>query len=336
MQYKFQHSVVGGTFDRFHVGHKKLFTEAFKLSDEVIIGISTSKLYSNKPYSHIVEDYQARKTLVENYLKKYDLSERSSIVPIDDIYGNTLSNVNIEAIFVTDDTISAAQAINAKRLSSGFAALKIEKVEFVLADDLEKVSSERIRKGEIDRDGNSYHMLFFDKKRLILPEELRSDLKKPFGKVIKDLSEIEKFIDKKNMLFAVGDIIVMNLYKMNINPDISIIDYKTRRHALNVEDKMLLESISKKENVLNAENTPGTIERRAVGIIRRAFEDLSKTNRQQMIIVDGEEDLLTLPIIALSPLDSIVLYGQPDKGIVMVKVTEKKKKEVKYFLSKMR
>ena len=41
-----------------------------------------------------------------------------------------------------------------------------------------------------------------------------------------------------------------------------------------------------------------------------------------IIVVDGEEDLLALPAIALAPLTSVILYGQPDEGLVIVKVDE--------------
>ncbi|HVF69692.1 MAG TPA: DUF359 domain-containing protein, partial [Xanthomonadales bacterium] len=116
--------------------------------------------------------------------------------------------------------------------------------------------------------------------------------------------------------------------------DISIVDYKTRRVAISDKEKKALAEISKIDNVMETDNSPGNIERRAVGMIRKALDDFSETKRKQLIIVDGEEDLLVLPVVALSPLDSVVLYGQPDRGVVMIKVTEKKKKEVKYLLSR--
>ena len=38
------------------------------------------------------------------------------------------------------------------------------------------------------------------------------------------------------------------------------------------------------------------------------------------IVVEGEEDLATLPAILYAPPGSVVVYGQPDEGSVLVKV----------------
>ena len=48
-----------------------------------------------------------------------------------------------------------------------------------------------------------------------------------------------------------------------------------------------------------------------------------KTDEKTLILVDGEEDLFALPAIFLAPINSLVLYGQPNKGFVLVKVTDK-------------
>ncbi len=336
MSYKYQYSVLGGTFDRFHMGHKALLDAAFSITETVTIGIATPELYKSKYLSHVTEDYQARVTAVKNYLTKSNVSGRAELIPIDDIYGNTLSDTKIEAIFATEDNLKNVKAINSKRVELGLSTLQIEIVPFVLSDDSEVLSSERIRKGEIDREGNSYLKIFYDKKRYTVPEELRDTLKKPFGKVIKNISDIEKFLDSRNMLFAIGDIIVINLHQQRLPADISVVDHKTRRVPISDIEGKILKKLSAKANILSAENSPGSIERRTVGVIRKALDAYFLTSDKQMIVVDGEEDLLVLPIVALAPLESIVLYGQPDKGVVMIKVTEKKKKEVIHLISNMR
>jgi uncharacterized protein (UPF0218 family) len=52
--------------------------------------------------------------------------------------------------------------------------------------------------------------------------------------------------------------------------------------------------------------------------------------------VDGEEDLLTLIAVLNAPEKSLVVYGQPYEGIVVVKVTAKKKAEAMEILKAMK
>ena len=51
--------------------------------------------------------------------------------------------------------------------------------------------------------------------------------------------------------------------------------------------------------------------------------------------VDGEEDLASLVAIYLAPSDVTVIYGLPDKGVLVVKSDTEYKKMVKKILDKM-
>ena len=53
------------------------------------------------------------------------------------------------------------------------------------------------------------------------------------------------------------------------------------------------------------------------------------------VIVDGEEDLLALVAISVAPDGSLVVYGQPNEGLVLVPVTSQKKKEIADILALM-
>ena len=48
--------------------------------------------------------------------------------------------------------------------------------------------------------------------------------------------------------------------------------------------------------------------------------------------VKGEEDLLGFPAVLFMPLGSLVLYGQPQEGVVMIKVTEAAKNKLVRFI----
>jgi len=52
------------------------------------------------------------------------------------------------------------------------------------------------------------------------------------------------------------------------------------------------------------------------------------------LVVDGEEDLLALPAIIHAPRGSILYYGQPNKGLACVIVTNEKKHEALALLAR--
>jgi uncharacterized protein (UPF0218 family) len=58
-------------------------------------------------------------------------------------------------------------------------------------------------------------------------------------------------------------------------------------------------------------------------------------DEEALIIVEGEEDLLALPCIVESPSNSLVLYGQPSKGLVVVDTNTKVQNEASLILSRM-
>jgi uncharacterized protein (UPF0218 family) len=85
------------------------------------------------------------------------------------------------------------------------------------------------------------------------------------------------------------------------------------------------------ERIFHVKNPQGTITEEAIAAIQEALQ----SNQHARIVVEGEEDLLTLIAIMRAPQDSFVLYGQPHEGIVVVKVTEGKKTEVSEILKAM-
>src|SRR3972149_8160768 len=100
----YKNVVIGGTFDHFHKGHRALIDRAYLVGERVLIGITTEKLYKHKSYSGLVEDYSNRKQSVENYLKSKNWLQKTKILPIDNIFGSTLDDENIQAIIVSKAT----------------------------------------------------------------------------------------------------------------------------------------------------------------------------------------------------------------------------------------
>lgn len=55
--------------------------------------------------------------------------------------------------------------------------------------------------------------------------------------------------------------------------------------------------------------------------------------QKKVIVVDGEEDLLTLPAMAFAPVGAVLYYGQPNEGINEIDITEAKKQEAEEYLN---
>jgi len=65
--------------------------------------------------------------------------------------------------------------------------------------------------------------------------------------------------------------------------------------------------------------------------VQQALEQSQTTK----VLVDGEEDLLTLVAVIQAPANSLVIYGQPHEGVVAIKVTAQTKKKMQKIIDTM-
>ena len=167
--------------------------------------------------------------------------------------------------------------------------------------------------------------------RYSLTPELRVELKKPLGTLIrgsffetmrrlKEAAEAEK----PTTIVSVGDAVTGNLVKSDLPVQLSVVDNRimrrdTRPFSFTVEQTICVE------------NPPGRITEESITAVQEAL----KSNRRVKIVVDGEEDLLTLIAILHAPDNAFVVYGQPHEGIVLVKVTPEKKAQIATILKAM-
>ncbi|MCW4018419.1 MAG: GTP-dependent dephospho-CoA kinase family protein [Candidatus Bathyarchaeota archaeon] len=161
--------------------------------------------------------------------------------------------------------------------------------------------------------------------------EILSKFKEPFGTLIQGAASVTmkhlKAIvneEKPPAIISVGDMVSRNLHDYNIIPQIAIIDNQTERK------KLPPKSFSDKK-IAHAKNPQGKITQESINAIKKAVR--SKSSVQ--IIIDGEEDLLTLVAVQYAPENALIIYGQPSKGIVVVKVTSEKKAEAQRIWEKM-
>lgn len=129
--------------------------------------------------------------------------------------------------------------------------------------------------------------------------------------------------DSKKII-TVGDATTERLLSFGITPDIAVIDGVERRSLRDY-------SINYPANEMLCTNPAGMISREAVQVLQSALETPSPV----MVIVEGEEDMLALPLFTMAPKGSAVLYGQPLEGIVLVNITEEKQNQAKDLMNRI-
>ncbi len=145
----FRKVAVGGTFDRLHAGHRELLRVAFTSGEKVLIGLTSDSIARKKG----AESYEKRLAELKRFLAEEGFTEQAEIVKLEDYYGPAVSDAELEAIVVTEETLARAKEINALRRKRGLKELEIIVVPLLLAQDGKPISSRRIRRGEIDREG---------------------------------------------------------------------------------------------------------------------------------------------------------------------------------------
>lgn len=339
----FNHAVVGGTFDRFHKGHEKLIEIAAQNAKKITIGIATEELYKDKLFAKQIEPFNYRKNNVGDFLKKNGWHEKSKLIGFSEFTGGADKNDEIDAIVVSRQTYQNALKINNLREKRGLTPLRIIIVDDVLASDGQLLSSERIRLGETDRKGKTFFIN--SNKDLILPESLRIELRRPLGRVYKSTDGVLKLVNgsvnKPAMIIAVGDVIVKSLLEKGIDPDVKIIDFRSRRKEFSISNFRFSWTFQlPKEKFLNK---PGTINIKTTEKLKEIIYKVIQQSQVHLtgglrekgwLVIDGEEDLLTLPAILYAPLGSLVLYGHWQFGVIAVEVTEKSKEKIAGILLK--
>jgi len=150
---KFKVVAVGGTFDEFHKGHRALLLKAFEVGNHVLIGLSTDELVQRLGKPHKISTYDFRLEELKGFLRKEGLLERAEIMPLHDAYGVTLSKGCVNALVVSQETAKTAEEINKKRKAKGLEPLNIIVIDMIPAYNDEPISTTRIRRGEIDKEG---------------------------------------------------------------------------------------------------------------------------------------------------------------------------------------
>ena len=145
---KFSKVCLGGTFDHLHVGHKSLLEKAFEVSEKIIIGLTTDKKANELRTKERLNSYEDRYILLNDFLSK-NFKEEYAIVELNDNWGPGIFDEDLEAIVVSEETKSAAFKLNKNRIDKNLNELEIIVIPLILGLDGKKISSTRIRNGEI-------------------------------------------------------------------------------------------------------------------------------------------------------------------------------------------
>jgi len=196
--------------------------------------------------------------------------------------------------------------------------------------------------GEISRSGQVYRQVI-DHKNFKLPSSLRAELQQPWGQLLIGSQSnlnwaglVAKQAVETNhqpVVISVGDVASLTIINQKIIPDLSIVDLKTSRVPW---FKNLAELGLNPFQPFRTVNPAGSITSDLVVKISLGLhQKLSKGRTGQVILVKGEEDLAVLPAIILAPLESLIFYGQPNQGLVMLKLSEAIKERAFQFFQKL-
>ena len=154
---------------------------------------------------------------------------------------------------------------------------------------------------------------------LRLPRSLRSAFKDPFGPVFTDADSLLDAADPP--VIAVGDVVTAHLVRAGRTPDVAVVDGRTKREAVSEETASALDALPEGTTVTNP---AGELSAALLRSLREAVD----ADEPRVIDVDGEEDLATLPVVVCAPDGASVVYGQPDEGMVLVRVTPETRAEM--------
>ena len=127
-----------------------------------------------------------------------------------------------------------------------------------------------------------------------------------------------------SVVVSVGDVVSRHMIEWGIPLNVLVVDNRTMREPTEPVKVNV-------DQTINVKNPAGTITDEAWDAIKQAF----KLNGLVRVMVDGEEDLLTVVTVLSAPKNAFVVYGQPHVGVVVVKVTEETQRNMQRIVDLM-
>jgi len=153
---------------------------------------------------------------------------------------------------------------------------------------------------------------------------LRKKLKRPFAKVLSPPEFFSALRAKHALLIIIGDDCLLHALRKGILPEIAIYDFRCMRKTISEKSQRIIRVRCPPQ--YSVPNPPGYI----------TDERSSLRSHSGNIFVMGEEDLATLVALRYAPLNTLIAYGQPRKGTVLVRLDAKMKKRAKSLYSALK
>jgi len=150
---KYSLTAMGGTFDIIHRGHLTLLSNAFDISNKVIIGLTSDELAAKKG-KVTINKYDQRFENLTSAISKEFPNASFEISKLDNDFGPAVLEKEVEALIVSDETSSQGNTLNELREKKNLSSVKVITVPMFLAKDGTRISTTRIKNSEIDADGN--------------------------------------------------------------------------------------------------------------------------------------------------------------------------------------
>ncbi|MEZ0289939.1 MAG: DUF359 domain-containing protein [Sulfolobales archaeon] len=172
-------------------------------------------------------------------------------------------------------------------------------------------------------------------KALRLPAHLREKLSQPVGVLVegreyRSVALRAREIIRDNVCWCVGDLVVKSFIEIGFIPHRAFIDRKTLRDRY--IDTSDIEKLYNEIGIVRyLKNPPGHINIEVIDLIKQ----VSLESKKQLVIVIGEEDLISLAIMAFAPLGDYLVYGLPSRGVLVILLDESMRRKAEEVLREM-
>jgi uncharacterized protein (UPF0218 family) len=140
------------------------------------------------------------------------------------------------------------------------------------------------------------------------------------------MEKLKELVEKEqpSSIVSVGDAVSRNMIKHGFSPDVLVVDNRIMREPVQPIEVDA-------DHILHASNPQGAITDEAQTAIKSALEKKGQTK----VVIDGEEDLLAVVSVLFAPENALVVYGQPHEGIVVVKVNDETRENMRRIVDSM-